>query len=113
MNFMESLEFFEIPTKSHRKGGDNHCKFHPLSSTTKYYDMRGPFSLTYNIYPPASAHEGVSGLLLFGLENDGSEGMVWFSYRHDQGLGLMINKASHEWDTEWLWRIAQVLLLSK
>lgn len=40
-------------------------------------------------------------------------GMMWFSYRHDQGLGLMINKASHDWDTEWLWRIAPVLLLSK
>ena len=79
---MESLEFFEIPTKSHRKGCDNHCKFHPLSSTRhNYYDMRGPFSLTYHIYPPASTHEGVSGLLLFGLENDGSEwdGVVFVS----------------------------------
>ena len=38
-------------------------------------------------------------------------GMVWFSHR--QGLGLMINKGSHEWDMEWLWRIAPVLLLSE
>ena len=87
MNFkknrlVESLEFLKILTKLHGNAGDNHCTFHPLSSTRQnIYDMMGPFSLTYNIYRPASTHEGVSGLLSFGLENDGSEwdGVVFAS----------------------------------
>ena len=42
------------------------------SAQHDYCGVMGPFSLTYNIYRPPSTHEGVSGFLSIGFENNGS-----------------------------------------
>lgn len=68
--FRNNFEMMDAGSAGGQEAGDQRKPMY--SAQHDYYDMMGPFSLTYNIYRPPSTHEGVWGFPSFGFENNGS-----------------------------------------